>query len=80
MDKLVLREVFSEFFSSPCQSFHQLLQTDHYQSYEACKVSQTVAHIPSGLSRTTPKETKKTITIIIISSKKANMDMRHVLR
>jgi hypothetical protein len=59
VDKLALWLVFSELFGFPCQfSFHPLLHTNHL-SYGADTIDPLVADVPSGLSFTPPKETKK---------------------
>jgi hypothetical protein len=64
VDKVALAQVFSKYFGFPCQfSFHQLLHI-HHLSFGAGTVGQTVANIPSGLSLTPPKETKKKITVL----------------
>jgi hypothetical protein len=56
VDKVALGQVFSEYFSFPCQfSFHQLLHTHHLSS-GAGRMDQIVANVPSGLI--TPQETK----------------------
>jgi hypothetical protein len=58
VDKVALEQVFSEYFGFPCQfSFHQLLHTHHLSS-RAGKIGQLVTDVPSGLSLTTPQETK----------------------
>jgi hypothetical protein len=50
MDKVALGQVFSEYFSLPCQSsFNQLLHNHHHLSSGAGTI---VAAIPSGLSLT----------------------------
>jgi hypothetical protein len=54
VDKLVLGQVFSRYFSFPCQSFHRLLHT-HHPSSGVGTVGQTVAAVPSGLSLTHTK-------------------------
>jgi hypothetical protein len=57
VDKVALRQVFSECFGFPCQfSFHRLLHT-HRLSSGAGTIGQTVAYVPSGLSLTGPQET-----------------------
>jgi hypothetical protein len=55
---VALEQVFSEYFSFPCQSFHQLLHIHHHPLFGAGKIGQTVADVPSGLSLTPPQETK----------------------
>jgi hypothetical protein len=59
VDKVVLGQVFSEYFGFPCQSsFHRLLHTHHLSS-GAGTTGQILADVPSGLSLTPPRETKK---------------------
>jgi hypothetical protein len=60
VDKVVLGQVFSEYFSFPYQfSFHQLLHTHHHLSSGAGTISQIVADVPSGLSsHPTPRKNK----------------------
>jgi hypothetical protein len=57
--KVVLGQVFSEYFSVPCQfSFHRLLHTHHHHlSSGAGTIGQLVADVPSGLSLTPPQFT-----------------------
>jgi hypothetical protein len=58
MDKVVLGQVFSEYFGFPCQFlFRRLLHTHHLSG--AGTVGQLVADVPSGLSLTHPKKLKK---------------------
>jgi hypothetical protein len=58
VDKVALKQVFSEYFGFPCQfSFHQMLNT-HLLS-GAGTIGQLVADVPSGLSLTPPHEMKK---------------------
>jgi hypothetical protein len=60
---MALRQVFSEYFSFPCQfSFHRLLHTPHLSS-GAVAVGQLVADVPSGLSLTPPQEELKRVCI-----------------
>jgi hypothetical protein len=60
VDKVALGQVFSKYFSFPCQfSFHRLLHTHHHLSHGAGKIGQLVADVPSGLSLTPHQETKK---------------------
>jgi hypothetical protein len=55
VDKVVLRQVFSENCGFPCPfSFHRLLHTHHLSS-GAGTIGQTVADVPSGLSLTPPQ-------------------------
>jgi hypothetical protein len=57
VDKVALRQVFSEYFGFPCQfAFHRLL---HNLSIGAGTIGQTVAAVPSGLSLTTRGKEKK---------------------
>jgi hypothetical protein len=59
VDKVALGQVFSDYFSSPCQlSFHRLLHIHHLSS-GAGTISQLLAEVPRGLSLTPPQETKK---------------------
>jgi hypothetical protein len=63
MDKVVLGQVFSEYFCFPCQfSFHPLLHT--HLSSGAATEGKIVADVPSGLSLTPPQETKQAVTTI----------------
>jgi hypothetical protein len=58
VDKVILGQVFSEYFGSPCQSsFHQLPHNHHHLSSGSGTVSQVVADVPSGLSLTPPQAT-----------------------
>jgi hypothetical protein len=60
MDKVALRQVFSEYFGFPRQfSFHRLLHIHHHLSSGVATIGQLVADVPSGLSLTPPHETKK---------------------
>jgi hypothetical protein len=54
VDEATLRQIFSEHFGFPCQSF-QLFHTHHHPSSEAGTI---VADIPSRLSLTPPQEKK----------------------
>jgi hypothetical protein len=58
VDKLVLRQDFSEYLGFPCQfSFHRLLHTHHLSSGSGT-IGQLVADVPSGLCLTpSPKIT-----------------------
>jgi hypothetical protein len=57
VDKVIIGQVFSEYFGFPCQfSFHRLLHTHHLPS-DAGTIDQSVADVPSGLSLTPPQET-----------------------
>jgi hypothetical protein len=59
-DKVALGNVFSEYFSFPCQfSFHWLLLTHHISS-GAGTIGKLVADVPSGLSLTSPPPPQKT--------------------
>jgi hypothetical protein len=58
VDKVALGQVFSQYFSFPCQfSFHRLLHT--HLSSGAGTICQFVADIPSGFSLTPPQVIKK---------------------
>jgi hypothetical protein len=60
VDKVALGQIFSEYFGFPCQfAFHLLLHIHHHLSSGAGTISQTVAAVPSELSLTPPKETRK---------------------
>jgi hypothetical protein len=62
VDKVALEQLFSEYFGFPCQfSFHRLLHihNHHHLSSGAGTIGQLVADVPSGLSLTSPQETKK---------------------
>jgi hypothetical protein len=60
VDKVALRQVFSEYFGFLCQlSFHRLLYIRHHLSSGVGTTGQLVADVPSGLSLTPPQETKK---------------------
>jgi hypothetical protein len=57
---VALGQVFSEYFGLPCQfSFHRLLHNHHRYNRP------TVANVPSGLSLTPPRETKKKKTKLV---------------
>jgi hypothetical protein len=56
VDKVVLRQVFSEHFGFPFQFLFYLLLHTHHLSSGAGTVGQIVADAPSGLSRTPTKE------------------------
>jgi hypothetical protein len=59
VDKVAVRQVFSEYFGFPCQfTFHRLLHTQHLTS-GAGTIGQTVVAVPSGFSLTPPQESKK---------------------
>jgi hypothetical protein len=60
VDKVAVRQVFSEYFSFSCQfSFHRLLHTHHHLLSGAGTIGKLVAGVPSGLSLTPPQEIKK---------------------
>jgi hypothetical protein len=64
VDKVALRQVFSEYFGFPCQlSSHRLLYIHHHPSSRAGTMGKLVADLPSGLivRLTAPQETKKKI-------------------
>jgi hypothetical protein len=59
VDEVALGQVLSEYFGFPCKfAFHRLVH-NHHLSSEADTIGQLVAAVPSGLSLTTPQETKK---------------------
>jgi hypothetical protein len=59
-DKVALGQVFSVYLGFPCQfSFHRLFHIYHPLSCGTGTIWQLVADLPSGLSLTPPKETKK---------------------
>jgi hypothetical protein len=53
-ESVALRQVFSECFNIPCQSFYLVLHT--HLSSGAGTVAQLVADVSSGLSLTSPQE------------------------
>jgi hypothetical protein len=58
VDKAALAQVFSEYFTFPCQfSFHQMLHT--HLSSGAITIGQIVADVPSGLSLNPPQGKEK---------------------
>jgi hypothetical protein len=60
VDKVALRQVFSEYFGFPCQfSFHRMLHTHHHLSSRAGTISQTVTDVLSGLYVAPTQESKK---------------------
>jgi hypothetical protein len=57
VDKVEIGQVFSEYFSFPCQlSFHRLLHIHRHLSSGTVTTGQLVADVPSGLSLTPPQE------------------------
>jgi hypothetical protein len=71
VDKVALRQVFSEYFGLLCQfSFHRLLHTHHLSS-GAGTIGQVVADVPSGLSLTPPKKLHECGTCMTV--------LRHIL-
>jgi hypothetical protein len=56
--KVALGQVFSEYFGSPANT-HSTYCIHHHLSFGAGTIGQLVADVPSGLSLTPPKETKK---------------------
>jgi hypothetical protein len=53
VNKVAIRQVFSEYFGFPCQfAFHRLLHNHHHHhlSSGSGTIGQTVAAVPSGLS------------------------------
>jgi hypothetical protein len=70
VDKVALGQVFSEYFGFPCQSsFHQMLH-NHHLSSGAGTIGQTVADVPSGISLTPPRETKKKLVTWLFNAEK----------
>jgi hypothetical protein len=68
VDNVTLGQVLSQCFSFPCQfSFHRLLHTHHLSS-AAVTTGQTIADVPSGLSLTSPQETKKILVQHLLDS------------
>jgi hypothetical protein len=61
---VALGQVFSEYLSFPCYSFHWLLHTHHYHhpSSAASTLGQTVADVPCKLSPNPPQETNLEIS------------------
>jgi hypothetical protein len=50
IDKVAVWQVFSEYFSFPCQlSFHRLPHIHHRLSSRTCTIDQLVVHVPNGL-------------------------------
>jgi hypothetical protein len=64
-------QVFSEYLSFSCQSFHRLLQAHHHPLSGADTVGQTVADVASGLSLIPPQETKKSKEIKLLVTTKS---------
>jgi hypothetical protein len=58
VDKVALRQVFSDYFSFPCQFSYHLMPYTHPAS-GAGTMCQTVSDTPSGLSLTSPQEIQK---------------------
>jgi hypothetical protein len=68
VEKVVLKQVFSEFFGFLCEfSFHRLRHT-HRLSSECGTIGQLVAAVPSRFSLSPPQEIKKCIYIKANSS------------
>jgi hypothetical protein len=59
VDKVALGQVFSEYFGFPCQHPIHQLPHNHHLSSGAGTIGQILADVPSGLSLTLPRETKK---------------------
>jgi hypothetical protein len=60
VDKVALRQVFSEYFDLSYQfSFHRLFHIHHHLSSGAGTIGQVAADIISGLSLTSPQKIKK---------------------
>jgi hypothetical protein len=50
LDRVALGQVFSEYFGSPCKTFHRLFHTDYHHPWSGSStVDQIVADVPSGL-------------------------------
>jgi hypothetical protein len=47
VDEVALKQVFSEYFSLPFQSFHKLLHIHYYPPSGAVTIAQIVARVPS---------------------------------
>jgi hypothetical protein len=80
VDKVALRQIFSEYFGFPRQlSFHRTLHTHHHHHHHlssgAGTVGQTVADVPSGLSLAPLKKLKKNRTIFINCDRIRHIDM-----
>jgi hypothetical protein len=56
VNRVALGQVFSKYFSFPCQSLHWLLHTHHHPWSGAGTVGQILADVSSGLSLTKPQE------------------------
>jgi hypothetical protein len=59
VDTVTLGQIFSDYFSFPCQSFHRLLNDHHHHHHPSCRpgtVGQTVVGVPGGFSLTPPQE------------------------
>jgi hypothetical protein len=65
MEKVALRQVFSQYFGFPCQfSFHRLLHVHHLTSGVGT-IGELVADVPSGLSPIPGnKESRRTLVRI----------------
>jgi hypothetical protein len=61
VDKVAKGQVFYEYFGFLCHSFHRLLSTHHHPSSGAGTIDQIMAEVPTGLSLTTPQETKRKV-------------------
>jgi hypothetical protein len=55
VDNVAPRQVFSEYFRFPCQSFHSLLHTHQHPSLGAGTIGQIVIDEPNGFSLTQPQ-------------------------
>jgi hypothetical protein len=60
VNKVALGQVFSQYFGSPCQSFHRLLHT-HHPSSGTGSIGRIVADVPRGLSLTSTNQTTEKI-------------------
>jgi hypothetical protein len=66
VDKVALRQVFSEYFGFRYKfSFHRLFHTHHHLSFGAGTIGQLVADVPSALSLSPSQKTKKKITNVL---------------
>jgi hypothetical protein len=64
VDKVVVGQVFPEYFGFPCQfSFHLLLHIHHYLSSGYRPLGQIVADVPSGLTLSPLHDIEETISL-----------------
>jgi hypothetical protein len=59
VNKVALKNVFSEYFGFLCLYLHQLNHIRHHQSAAAAVVGQIVTDVPNGFRLTPPQGTKK---------------------